>query len=225
MKIPRCPHRWNIAPREAIALQHDLATRVVRRGRIRKLQLVAGADLAFTPDRAQCIAGAVVWDVAADRIVEQHVARRAVKFPYVPGLLSFREAPALLACLRRIRSTPDVFLFDGQGFAHPRRFGLACHMGVLLDRPSVGCAKSLLIGAHDDLPEGRGSTASLVHDDACIGVALRTRERVKPIYVSIGHRLSLTAAVAVTLACCTRYRLPEPTRLADQLVARERLRK
>ena len=168
------------------------------------------------------IAGLVVWDVKVKMVVEQHVVRRPVRFPYVPGLLSFREAPAILAVLRKMKSDPDAFLFDGQGLAHPRRFGLACHVGLLIDRPSLGCAKSLLIGTCDPPASSVGTTTPIRHHGECVGAVLRTRERVKPVYVSIGHRLSLTAAVRTVLAGCTRYRLPEPTRLADKLVAREK---
>jgi deoxyribonuclease V len=145
---------------------------------------------------------------------------RPVRFPYVPGLLSFREAPALLAAIRRLKAEPDAFLFDGQGLAHPRRFGLACHVGLLIDRPSVGCAKSRLIGRHAEPDTHRGATAPLTDGEQRIGTVLRTRDGVKCVYVSIGHRVTLATAEQLVLACCTRYRLPEPTRLADLLVAR-----
>ena len=223
MKIARCPHSWSVTPTQAVAIQRRLAPRVVTEGELGRLRLAAGADLAFSGDKAACVAAVVVWDVQACQVVEQCVVRRKVRFPYVPGLLSFREAPAIVASLRRLKSDPDVFLFDGQGWAHPRRFGLACHVGVLIDRPSLGCAKSLLVGTPAPLSAERGSVAPLTHRGECVGLALRTRENVSPVYVSIGHRLSLDAAVDAALACCTRYRLPEPTRLADQLVGRERL--
>jgi deoxyribonuclease V len=164
----------------------------------------------------------VVWDVRAGEVVEQHIVRRPVRFPYVPGLLSFREAPAIVAVLRKLRCTPDAFLFDGQGFAHPRRFGLACHVGLLINQPSLGCAKSLLVGTCETPGRSRGSWVPIEHDGEPIGCALRTRDRVKPVYVSVGHRLSLDSAVRITLACGAGFRMPEPTRLADKLVARER---
>lgn len=222
MKIPRVPHSWSVSPSRAIAIQKELADRVVTSGRCDRVRLVAGADIAFTPDKSHCIAGVVVWDVREDCVVEQVVVRRPVRFPYVPGLLSFREAPSVLTALRKLRHEPDVFMFDGQGLAHPRRFGLACHVGLILDRPSVGCAKSILVGSCDMPPPLRGSTTPLVHHGETIGQAVRTRDGVRPVYVSIGHRLSLAAAVEITLLCGIRYRLPEPTRLADQLVTRER---
>ena len=224
MKIPRAPHTWSVTPAEAIEIQRRLAPSVVRRGLPPKLRLVAGADLAFSPDGKKCIAGVVVWEVQRREVVEQHLARRSVSYPYVPGLLSFREAPALLAALKQLRCEPDVFMFDGQGYAHPRRFGLACHLGLLLDRPSLGCAKTILLGECEPPGRTRGSTSPLLHNSECIGMAVRTRDDVKPVYVSVGHRLSLDAAVQITLACGDGFRLPEPTRLADKLVARERNR-
>lgn len=188
------------------------------------MDLVAGADIAYSSNGTDCIAGCVVWDVRRAAVVEQQVVRRPVRFPYVPGLLTFREAPAILAALRKLRCEPNVFLFDGQGYAHPRRLGLASHIGLLIDRPSVGCAKSLLLGTFGLLHQQEGSTAPLHDRGQRIGMAVRTRENVKPMYVSVGHRISLEAAVRITLACCAGYRLPEPTRLADQLVNRERHR-
>jgi deoxyribonuclease V len=222
VKIPHGLHSWSVTSRQASAIQRRLAVRVIREGDLSSARLAAGADLAFSENGSQCIAGVIVWDVRDGAIVEQHVVRRAVRFPYVPGLLSFREAPAILAALRRLRCEPDVFLFDGQGVAHPRRFGLASHLGVLIDRPSVGCAKRRLVGAGDDPEAAKGSTSLLCDGGECIGAIVRTRDHVKPIYVSIGHRISLATAVEVVLASCTRFRLPEPTRLADKLVARER---
>lgn len=226
MKIPRAAHVWSVSPKRAVAIQRELAARVIRRGRVPDLRLLAGVDVAFSPDLKECIAGAVVWDVQTREVIEQHVIRRPVRFPYVPGLLSFREAPAILAALRKLRSEPDAFLFDGQGLAHPRRFGLACHVGVFIDRPSLGCAKSLLVGNCKTPGTSSGSTAPILHNGECIGMAVRTRDNVKPVYVSIGHRLSLDAAVETARAGCTGFRLPEPTRLADKAVraAREKSR-
>lgn len=219
MKIPRPPHAWAVTPKEAVSIQKRLAARVVRRGRIRRLSLVAGVDLAFRLDPEQCIAGVVVWDVAARHVVESHTVCRKTRFPYVPGLLSFREAPAILSVLRKLRTDPDVFMFDGQGFAHPRRFGLACHVGVLIDRPTLGCAKSILVGTGSAPGERRGSVSPLACGDVCVGMAVRTRSRIKPVYISVGHRLSLAAAVEIALVTGNGFRLPEPTRLADKLVA------
>jgi deoxyribonuclease V len=184
------------------------------------VRLVAGLDAAFTRDGKRCIGGVVLWDVESREVVEEHVATRPLRFPYVPGLLSFREAPALLAALRKLRRTPDALMCDGHGLAHPRRFGIACHVGVLVDRPAVGCGKSRLVGEHREPALRRGSRTRLTHRGETIGSVLRTREGVKPIYVSIGHRIDQATAERLTLACAIGYRLPEPTRLADRLVAR-----
>jgi len=183
---------------------------------------VAGADLAFSPDGQRCLAGLVVYDIHQRAVIEECLAWKPVRFPYVPGLLSFREMPAILAAARKLKTTPDAFMFDGQGYAHPRRIGLASHAGLLLDRSSIGAAKSRLIGRHADPPFPAGSHVPLLHHGEIIGAVLRTRPGVRPIYTSIGHRVTLDDAIAVTLACVTKYRLPEPTRLAHQLVTRNR---
>jgi len=224
VKIARTPHAWSVSPKQAVAIQRKLSGRIIRRGRPRRIRLIAGVDLAFLPDKTHCVAAVVVWDIRAQDVLEQHVLRRPVEFPYVPGLLSFREAPAILAVLRKLDTEPDAFMFDGQGYAHPRRFGLASHVGLLIDRPSLGCAKSVLVGTFKMPLSMRRSRTPLVDDGECIGMAVRTREKVKPVYVSVGHRISLEAAVDVTLASTTRYRIPEPTRLADKLVALEKTR-
>ncbi|MCP4246329.1 MAG: deoxyribonuclease V [bacterium] len=224
MKLPRCPHPWNVTPGRARMIQERLAPRVSANGSLGGVRRVAGADLAFTPDGSRCVAGVVVWDLDTQSILEQTTAVRPVRFPYVPGLLTFREGPAVLAALRKLKHVPDAFMFDGQGLAHPRRFGLACHIGVLIDRPSIGCAKSRLIGRHAEPGQSRGSDAALTHEGERIGTVLRTRAGVKSVYVSVGHRVALPSAVELVLRCCTRYRLPEPTRLADQLVGQAKHR-
>jgi len=222
MVLPRALHTWSLTPRRAVALQRNLAERVIRSGSVTPLRLVAGADLAFSTDGAECIAAVVVWNVDRRIVIEQQVVHKPVCFPYVPGLLTFREAPALLAAIRRLRSEPDAFMFDGHGYAHPRRIGLASHLGLCLDRPSLGCAKTILVGQCPAPGLRRGSTSPLVDHDERIGLAVRTQDGIKPVYVSVGHRLSLSTAARITLACCDRCRLPEPTRLADKLVRRMR---
>jgi deoxyribonuclease V len=222
MKIPSPPHRWSVTPSEAIAIQSRLAASVRQvepRGRIR---LVAGADVAFSHDGRRCIAGVVVWDRHDRRAIERRTTGVDLTFPYVPGLLSFREAPAILAALRQLRTAPDALMLDGQGLAHPRRFGLACHVGVLTSRPTIGCAKSRLVGEHRDPARRRGSCAPLILEGEVVGTVLRTRDGVRPVYVSVGHRISLEAAVELTFDCTAGYRLPEPTRLADHLVTAAR---
>jgi deoxyribonuclease V len=219
MKLPRAPHRWNVSPRQAAAIQRELAASVARTPAARRPRVVAGVDAAFTRDGERCIAGVVLWDRRERRTLERHVALRPLTFPYVPGLLSFREAPAVLAALRKLSREPDALICDGQGLAHPRRFGLACHVGVLSGLPTVGCAKSRLVGRHAEPGRLRGSRTALTDGSERIGTVLRTRDGVRPLFVSIGHRVDLAGAVRLVLDCATRYRLPEPTRLADRLVA------
>lgn len=188
----------------------------------REIQLVAGLDAAFSPDGKQCLSAVVLWDVRARRVIEQHTAARRLMFPYIPGLLSFREIPALLAALRKLEQSPDVLMCDGQGLAHPRRFGIACHLGVICDLPALGCAKSRLIGTHAEPGSRRGSQAALEDKGEVIGSVLRTQDGVKPLFVSLGHRMNLVTAERLVLDCAIQYRLPEPTRLADRLVAAAR---
>jgi deoxyribonuclease V len=220
MKIPRAPHRWSLTPKDAVALQRRLAARVSFVAPRRRLRLVAGVDAAFTADGRHCIAGVVLWDREENAVCEEAVALRPLTFPYVPGLLSFREAPAVIAALRQLRATPDALMYDGHGFAHPRRFGIASHVGLLAALPAIGCAKSVLVGEHAAPPARRGATAPLLHRGERIGTVLRTQDGVRPVFVSVGHRMDLGSCEALVLACATRYRLPEPTRLADRLVAR-----
>lgn len=219
MRIPRPPHRWDVSPSRAIEIQKSLARQVRRARPPGALRRIAGVDVAFTRDGRRCIAAAVVWDSERRHVVEQRTATRPLSFPYVPGLLSFREAPAVLAALRRLRTTPDALICDGQGYAHPRRFGLACHVGVIVDLPTVGCGKTRLCGEHSPPGRRRGSKASLTHGGEVIGTVLRTRDDVRPLYVSIGHRIDLPTAERLVLECAVGYRLPEPTRRADRLVA------
>jgi len=161
----------------------------------------------------------VLWDLREQRVVEERVVVRPLRFPYVPGLLSFREAPALLAALRRLRSEPDVLVCDGHGLAHPRRFGIACHVGVLTGLPTVGCAKSRLVGAYVDPARRRGARSPLVDAGHVIGSVLRTQADAKPLFVSVGHRVDLRSSLRLVLACARDHRLAEPVRLADRLVA------
>jgi deoxyribonuclease V len=171
-----------------------------------------------------CLAAAVLWDLRERRVVEERTALLELTFPYIPGLLSFREAPAVLAALERLDGEPDALLCDGQGRAHPRRFGLACHVGWLADLPAVGCAKSRLAGRYAEPGRPRGSRSPLADRGERIGTVLRTREGVRPLFVSVGHRIDLDTAERLVLDCCLRHRLPEPIRLADRLAALARRR-
>ncbi|UCD25549.1 MAG: endonuclease V [Gemmatimonadota bacterium] len=219
MRIPPAPHRWNVTSREATAIQRHLAPSVRHTRPHTEFRLVVGVDAAFSQDSAHCVAAAVVWDLQEGNLVETRTAVRPLTFPYVPGLLSFREAPAVLAALRKLRHEPDAIMCDAQGYAHPRRFGLACHIGVICKRPTLGCAKSVLVGEYREPDTTRGSRTALRHGAVRIGTVLRTRSGVKPVIVSVGHLIDLPTAERLVLKCAVKYRLPEPTRLADHAVA------
>ena len=220
MQIPRAPHRWNVAPARAVEMQRRLAGQIKTANLTGRPRLVAGADCAFIDPGDRIVACWVVWDLRTKTAVESAHVVRPVRFPYVPGLLSFREAPAIIAAARRLKCEPDVFMLDGQGLAHPRRMGLASHVGLFLDRPTLGCAKSLLCGEYREPKNTQGATSPLLDKGELIGRIVRTHEDCKPVFVSIGHRISLIDAVKVTLWCDGGFRIPQPTRLADQLVAR-----
>ncbi len=213
----RIVHPWPRTAAEAVALQRELAPRVEREDRLRRVRLVAGTDVGFAEDGALTRAAVVVLELPGLETVDSALAERPTTFPYVPGLLSLREAPALLEALEGLAAPPDLLLCDGQGIAHPRRFGLACHLGLLADLPAVGVAKSRLVGTHDEPGPNRGDWTPLVHRDETVGAVLRTRSGVKPLYVSVGHRVSLGTAIDYVMRCLTRYRLPETTRRADKL--------
>jgi len=212
-------HSWNLTPGAAIALQHRLRSKVVRLGRPRQVRTVAGVDVGFEHGGGIARAAVAVLSFPRLELVDYAVARQPARFPYVPGLLSFREMPALLAAIDRLRVKPDLILCDGQGLAHPRRFGIACHLGVILGVPTIGVAKSRLIGEHGQPLQRRGAWVPLRDKGETIGAVLRSRAGTRPIYVSIGHRLSLPLAVRYVMACITRFRLPETTRWAHRLAS------
>lgn len=200
-------------------MQEALRARVVKRDRLARVRHVAGIDVGFESGGRITRAAVVVLRFPQLVPVEQAVVRQRTRFPYVPGYLSFREIPAVLAALAQLTVRPDLLLCDGQGYAHPRRFGLACHLGVLTDTPSIGVAKSRLTGTHGALAAEKGSWVPLRDAGEVIGAVLRTRTGVKPLYVSVGHRVSLKTAIRYALACTTRFRLPETTRLAHHLAS------
>jgi deoxyribonuclease V len=212
-------HRWDLTPKEAMALQTELAVRVVREDAVRQVRRVAGVDVGFEDDGKVTRAAVAVLDFPSLALADRSVVREPTRFPYIPGLLSFREAPAVLAAFERLRALPDLILYDGQGIAHPRRFGIASHVGLALDTPTIGVAKTRLVGEHRRLPERKGAWVPLVDRSETIGAVLRTRAGVTPLYVSIGHRVSLEAAIRWVMACTTRYRLPETTRWAHHLAS------
>ncbi len=219
MKIPRALYTWRLTPRQAMVFQKQMARRVSSDKPAGEIRFIAGLDAAFSSDGERCISGVVLWDMREQKVLEQHTAARKLTFPYIPGLLSFRESPALIAALRKLKHTPDALLCDGHGLAHPRRFGIACHLGVICSLPSIGCAKSVLIGTSGELPAERGARVPLTDQGQVIGTVLRTQTGIRPVYVSIGHKMDLRMAERIVLTCATQYRLPEPTRLADILVA------
>lgn len=218
MKLPKARHRWDLTPQAAIELQSRLADEIIQQPLGMEPRLIAGADASFMPGGEQIVAGWIVWDRITRRVVDQVFVVEPVPFPYVPGLLSFREAPALLAAAQKLKTEPDVFMIDGQGRAHPRRMGIAAHVGLFLDRPTLGCGKSRLCGTHSEPGLKPGDSVELMDQHECIGRVVRTREKVKPVYISVGHRMTLEDAVRLTLECCAGYRLPEPTRLAHNFV-------
>ena len=212
-------HRWNVSPEEARQIQQLGRTLVVAEDRFGPLGRVAGVDVGFEDGGAVARAAVAVLGYPSLRLLESAIARRPADFPYVPGLLSFREIPAILDALAQLAAPPDLLICDGQGLAHPRRFGLACHLGVATGLPSIGAAKSRLLGTHAQVPAGRGGWVPLVDRGETVGAVLRTRANVAPLYVSIGHRISLGAATRIVLACAPRYRLPETTRAAHRLAS------
>ena len=207
-------HSWDLTPAEAIALQQELRTEVVsdRPIDLDGIGLVAGVDVSVKNEQSQ--AAIVVVTYPGFLPVETVLARRPTPFPYVPGLLSFREGPVLEEAFGKLKAEPDVFLFDGMGIAHPRRIGIASHMGLWLGRPTIGCGKTLLCGRYRDLAEDKGAAAPLVDRKETIGVALRTRAGKNPMFISPGHLADIPSAAELVLRCSPKYRLPEPIRLA-----------
>ena len=212
-------HSWVKTVAEAKEIQEQLRDRVIDSDCLGEVKYVAGVDIGFEDNYAISKAAVAVLTYPELELVEQAIARIPTVFPYVPGYLSFREIPAILAALPNLKITPDLILCDGQGLAHPRRLGLACHLGVLLDIPTIGVAKSLFIGKHEEVPLEKGSWKPLMDKDETIGIVLRSRSKVKPIYVSIGHKISLPTAIKYVNGCLTKYRLPETTRWADKLAS------
>ena len=207
-------HPWNVTPKEARQLQNELRSRVVQNDQFEKIQTVAGVDIGLKDNKA--LASVVVLNFSDLQVVDGVIAESRVTFPYIPGLLSFREIPPLLAAFTHLNTVPDLVIVDGQGIAHPRRFGLASHLGLILNIPTIGCAKSKLCGNYKEPDTERGAYTHLYEKDEIIGVALRTRANVSVVYVSIGHKVSLDSARELTLASCKGYRLPETTRYAHK---------
>lgn len=212
-------HSWDISPKEAIALQRRLAGAVRVESLTRPVRTVAGVDCAFADGGRQIIAVAVMCDADTMEVLTRAETRRVCTFPYVPGLLSFREAPAVIEAVGNLPSRPDLLMCDGQGLAHPRGIGLACHVGLWLDMPVIGVAKSRLCGEYAEPPVDRGGCSPLTLHGEVVGSVVRTRTGVKPLFISVGNRITLAEAVDWTLRTGRGFRLPQPTRLADRFVS------
>ncbi len=218
-KLELCAlHPWEVSPKEAVLLQEQLKLQVkVEDDLPAEIATVAGVDVGFKAQGKIACAAVAVLEFPALKLCEEAHAYMPVTFPYLPGLLSFRELPCVLKALEQLQALPDLILCDGQGIAHPRRLGIASHLGILLDRPTIGVGKTRLVGCHAQVPERRGAWVPLIDRGEIVGAVLRTRQRVKPIYVSPGHKISLITAVKQVMACTSRFRLPDPIRLADRL--------
>ena len=212
-------HNWNISTSEARQIQNELAGKVDRNNRIDKIKFIAGIDVGFDLKRKISRSAIAVLSYPELELIEFAKAEIETVFPYIPGLLSFREIPVIIEALKKIKKIPDVILCDGQGIAHPRRFGLACHIGVLTDIPTIGVAKSRLIGEYESLELEKGSMVSLKSGSEIIGKVIRSRTNVKPLFISVGHKVDLDKCLEIVLNCLTKYRLPETTRWAHKLAS------
>lgn len=212
-------HDWPSTTKDARQIQDTFCKRVIRSSKISKVSLVAGVDIGFENQGKISRAAIVILSYPELELIEKQITRVKTTFPYIPGYLSFREIPAALKAFEKLQNVPDIILCDGQGIAHPRRFGLACHLGLWTDLPTIGVAKSRLIGVYDEPGNRKGNWTPLMDNDELIGAVLRTRDNVSPVYVSIGHKTDLKTAIKYTLGCTTKYRLPETTRWAHKLAS------
>ncbi len=232
---PIFSHPWDLSPQEAIKLQEKLRRRIILKKDFSEVKRIAGADISFSKKSNKAYAAVIIFSFPDNcRLDEASEARRQLEileeqhtignpsFPYIPGLLTFREGPLLIEVFKKIKIEPDVIIFDGQGIAHPKRLGLATHMGILLDKPTIGCAKSRLIGNYQEPERKRDSYSFLREDNEVIGAVLRTKEDVSPVFISPGHKIDLKSSIEIVLKCLRGYRLPEPTRQAHLLVNRLR---
>ncbi len=211
-------HAWDIGEADAISIQQQLSLQVIIKDQLTEINYIAGVDVAYAKHSDKMIATVVILDAQTLNVVESVTSEGTSQFPYIPGLFSFRELPALIEAFSKLEHTPDLVVCDGQGYAHPRRLGLACHLGVLFDVPSIGCGKTRLLGEYNEPEQQRGASAPLFDNKEVIGCVLRTQDNIKPLYISVGHRVSLETACEQVLKLTPKYRLPETTRQADQLV-------
>jgi deoxyribonuclease V len=217
MKV-RLDHPWDLTPQEAARLQLELRERIKMKRDFGKIRTVARADIALDQAMNVGYAGVIVYSFPDGVELERQSAARSLTFPYVPGLLVFREGPVLLAALEKLRTDPDLIFLDAHGYSHPRRFGLASHMGVILNQPAIGCAKSVLVGRYDNPANEAGAWTPLMDRNETIGAVLRTRRNTRPVFISVGHRIDLETAVEFATACTDGFRIPRPTRKADHYV-------
>ncbi|MBL8148601.1 MAG: deoxyribonuclease V [Blastocatellia bacterium] len=217
-------HAWNVTPSEAIQIQKSLASQIREEPLSDNIRYVAGADISFEKFSDIVYAAFVVIDINSLDVVAHSSVVTEAKFPYIPGLFSFRESPPLLQAWKQLTVEPDVVMFDGQGIAHPRRFGIASHMGLIIDRPSIGCAKTILVGKHGAVEEEAGSRTALIDRGEVVGAVVRTKRKVNPVFISVGHRVTLDEATVLALKVTKGYRIPEPTRQAHLLVNKLRLK-
>jgi deoxyribonuclease V len=217
-------HPWNVNYKEAVEIQKRLEKQITLKSSFKNLngKLIAGADVSYDKEIDRFYAGVVVFELQTMQKIEEVTADGKVSFPYIPGLLSFREAPILLRAFSKVKRIPDIIMLDAQGIAHPRGIGLASHIGLLLNKPSIGCAKTRLIGEYDNVGEDVGYYSQLTLEGKAVGVVLRTRKNVKPVFVSPGHKIDLATSIDLVLKSCRGYKLPEPTRQAHNLVNRVR---
>ena len=220
--LPKLTHSWDLSVKEARSLQVDLVAKLILKDDFSKPVLIAGVDVSYDKTSNLSYAGVVIFQYPELIVVERKSAIQPTTFPYVPGLLTFREGPSILAAFAKIEHEPDVIIFDGQGQAHPKGFGLAAHIGLLLDKPSIGCAKKKLCGSYQEPGPKPGSTSPIIYKDRTLGAVVRTKKKVKPVFVSPGHRIGLSSSVSFVLAACRGYRLPEVTRLAHNFVGQLR---
>lgn len=211
-------HFWNLSYEEAIKVQRDLSSKVILEPFKTEASLVAGADVSYSKGSDILFAGVIVMKVPEMKVIEEATAVGKVDFPYIPGFLSFRESPILIKAFEKIQNVPDVVIFDGQGIAHPRHLGIASHLGLIIDLPSIGCAKNILVGKYEDVGNESGDFSYITFRGNIIGVALRTKRNVLPVFVSPGHKMDVPSALVVVMKSCHGYRLPEPVRQAHILV-------
>lgn len=218
MKITK-PSSWPTTEEEAIAIQEELRHQVITEDQLKNVRCVAGVDVDYNHSEDLCQGAVVVLSFPKLKVIDKAIAQRSISFPYVPGFLSFRELPVILDAFEKLTIVPDLILCDGQGIIHPRRLGIASHLGVLIDLPTIGVGKSFLLGKHEPVPDTRGSWQPLRDGKEVIGAVLRTRRKVKAIYVSTGHKISLQTAIDYVIQCSPKYRVPETTRKADKFAS------